>query len=414
MKKTLKVKTIPRKISVPGSKSHGIRAICLSLFARSVSTIFNLNECEDVKACLQACRILGATTERKGDALILDSRNLNDEKDVEIDCRNSGTVLFFLTALCSSLRCKVSFTGDESLGRRSAQNLLKALGNLGVRTTLSGSGIPYSVYGPITGGETEIDCPTSQFLSALLLACPLARNDCTVKVSSLNEKPYVEMTKQYLKKQKIAFSETDGFFTVQANQKYRGMYYSVPGDYSCAAVFFAAAAITGSQITVSNLLPQDIHPDREILTILKRMGCGVKTDENSVTLSGPEHLKGIDMDLNSMPDSLPVLAVVACFADSPVRIFNVAHARIKETDRIHIMAENLKALGADVCETDDGLMIEPVREFVKAEVDSFNDHRIAMAMAVASLKCRDGLTVDNAECVCVSFPDFYNVFEGAL
>lgn len=396
-------------ITIPSSKSHSIRALCIALFSRSVSTIENLSECDDVKTCLNACEILGAVLKKEGNCTIIDSTHLSDNKDVLIDCRNSGTTLFFLTALCSTLNCKVTFTGDASLQKRSAENLLNALSNLGVM--IEGKNLPYSVHGPMKGGTTQIDCPTSQYLSALLLAAPLARNSCTVTVRMLNEKPYVQMTEDYLAKQKIEYTQNDGKYIIAPNQKYKGFSCSVPGDYSAATPFFAYAALTGSQVKIKNLDINDTQPDKCIVKLLQKMGCSVITGRNEVVLKGPEHLKSVDMDLNSMPDSLPVMAVVSCFADRPIRIFNVAHARIKETDRIHVMALNLNSIGADITETEDGLIVRPVKYFNGGKVDSFKDHRIAMAMAVASLKCRNSLIIENKECAGVSFPDFFSVFE---
>ncbi len=398
-----------KTVTVPSSKSHSIRALCIALFSRSVSEIINLSDCDDVKSCLTACETLGAKIEKNKDRIIIDSTQINGKDDVVIDCGNSGTTLFFLTALCSTLNCKVTFTGDESLKKRSAENLLNSLADLGV--IIEGKTLPYSVHGPVKGGSTQIDCPTSQYLSALLMSVPLAQNSCIISVKSLNEKPYVQMTEDYLEKQNIQYTENGQKYVVEPNQKYKGLTCSIPGDFSAATPFFAYAALTGSKVKIKNLDINDTQPDRCVIKILQEMGCSVTTGKNDVILKGSEHLKAVDMDLNSMPDSLPVMAVVSCFADKPIRIYNVAHARIKETDRIHVMAMNLNSIGADIKETEDGLIVNPVGYFNGGEVDSFMDHRIAMAMAVSSLKCRNSLIILNKECAAVSFPDFFTAFE---
>lgn len=398
-----------RQITVPSSKSHSIRALCIALFSRSVSEIKNLSDCDDVKSCLSACEKLGAKIVKHKDLIIIDSTGLNENDDVLLDCGNSGTTLFFLTALCSALKCKVTFTGDESLKKRSAENLLNSLEDLGVK--VDSKTLPYTVQGPLAGGMTNIDCPTSQFLSALLLASPLAENECRIIVKSLNEKPYVLMTEKYLEKQNIEYKKTDNVYDIKPNQKYTECRYEIPGDFSAASPFFASAAVTGKEVQVNNLDMGDTQPDKGILSILEQMGCEVVVKENFIKVKGPEILKAVDMDLNSMPDILPVMAVVSCFTDGIVRISNVAQARIKETDRIHAMALNLNSLGADIAETDDGLIIRSVKELRGKEADSFKDHRIAMALAVSSLKCRDSLTIADRECVSVSFPAFFKMFE---
>lgn len=402
----MKLKTLV----IPGSKSHAIRAIVIALFSRSVCTIHNVPQSEDIRTCLEAAKTLGASYKRKGKTVIIDSENLKENDDVTLCCNNSGTTLFFLTALCSTLNGKITFTGDESLSKRSSENLLNSLKDLGVK--VEGTNLPYTLQGPLKGGRTKIDCPTSQFLSALLLACPLAKRKCVVEVGILNEKPYVEMTEKYLKKNNIRYTVKDKTYRIKPRQKFSCSDVTIPCDYSSALPFFAAAAILNKTIKINNLFPDDSQADSQALDILVSMGCTVKRTSASLVFTGCGKLKAVDMNLNALPDSLPVLAVTACFADNCVRIKNVSHARLKESDRIHCMAVNLRKLGVKTEEFEDGLLIHPVKEFKEAEVDTFKDHRIAMALAVASLKCETEIIIKDKDCVGVSFPSFYKVFEG--
>ena len=415
MEVILKSGVLNGEVAIPPSKSHSIRALLIAAFARSVSTIENLLLSDDIKNCIEVCKALGTTVAVSGNRTIIDSTHLIKEGEVVLNCGNSGTTLFFATALCCTLNIKALFTGDLSLSGRTAKNLLKSLSDLGAEISENFE-VPYFVKGTLKGGRTEIDCPTSQYLSALLLACPLAENDSRIKILSLNEKPYVAMTLSWLKKQDIRYSynEKEREFLIYGKQSYQGFNAKIPGDYSSAAFFFTAAAITGGKVSVSGLEEDDTQGDRRILDILNKMGCLITSENGQITLRGPEKLKAVKMDLNSVPDLLPVLAVAGCFTDGEVVISNVAQARLKESDRISVMVNNLNSIGADITETDDGMIIRPVKYFSGGRISCFNDHRVAMAMAVSSLKCSSSLIITGAETASVSFPEFFNIFNNLV
>ncbi len=478
MNKTLSPAGIYGHIDIPGSKSHTIRALLIALFSNSKCVLHNALISDDTTSCIKLCKSLGAnityTTNKNGKtSLFVDATNLvknktlqliahYNEKDstkenaidnvITIDCGNSGTTLYLATAMCCALGLNVKFTGDEQLQKRPIEPLLNSLRDLGATTIpQDAKALPFCIKGPLKGGRTSIECPTSQYLSALLLACPMAQKDSVIDVPVLFEKPYIEMTKYWLKKQIIQLEHNSTFshFTVKGNQHYKSFEEDIGGDYSSASAFFCAAAITGGTITVSGLCKDDPQGDKAVLDVLEKMGCIVQWQDNKVTVKGPKRLKCGKFDINDIPDALPVLAIAGCFANGPIKLFNVAQARLKETDRIHVMAHNINALGGKAIELDDGLEIFPIEKFGnlkkkdtldkldinsnKADpfvlkpsingpiynidieepliIDSYNDHRIVMAMALASLRCSKNLTILGSDAVSITFPTFFDLLE---
>lgn len=463
MNKTLSQATICGSIDIPGSKSHTIRAALIALFSNSKSVLHNALISNDTFSCFELCKGLGAkiTYDVDNDSqtiINIDSTNLikhntiqrsskeNSNNNIEdniitIDCGNSGTTLYLATAMCCALGLTIKFTGDEQLQKRPIEPLLNSLRDLGATTfPQNAKELPFSIKGPLVGGKTSIKCPTSQYLSALLLACPMAQNDCIIDVPLLFEKPYVEMTEYWLKKQKIQFERDISFshFTVKGKQHYKCFEENIGGDYSSASAFFCAAAMTGGTIEVKGLCKDDTQGDKAVLDVLEKMGCSIQWEDNIVTVKGPQTLNCGDFDINDIPDALPVLAVTSCFANGPVKLFNVMQARLKETDRIHVMAHNINALGGKAIELDDGLVLYPIDcfgnldaidNFNKADtsvlsssiynintdesltIDSYNDHRIVMAMALASLRCSKNLTILGSDAVSITFPTFFDLLK---
>ncbi len=447
MDKTLSQAEIYGQIDIPGSKSHTIRAALIALFTNSKCVLHNALISDDTTSCIELCKKLGATvtTETNSDgqtSLFIDTTNSNKNTTndiINIDCGNSGTTLYLATAMCCALGLSVEFTGDEQLRRRPIAPLLNSLRDLGAKTIPQDANtIPFCIKGPLKGGKTSIECPTSQYLSALLLACPMALGDSFIDVPVLFEKPYVEMTEYWLKKQEIQFERDDNFshFAIKGKQNYKKFEESIGGDYSSASAFFCAAAITGGTITVKGLCKDDSQGDKAVLNVLEKMGCHVLWQDNIVTVTGPKKLQCGEFDINDIPDSLPVLAITGCFANGNVKLFNVMQARLKETDRIHVMAHNINALGGKAIELDDGLEIFPIDSFgffSKTDtsvlsspinnidmnidtnstlvIDSYNDHRIVMAMALASLKCSKNLTILGSDAVSITFPTFFDLLK---
>jgi len=413
------------RITIPSSKSQTIRALLLATFAKGTSIIRNPLDSQDTRSCMDACRAFGAQLTRlpsyegRTDAIRVESPGFPTH-DVVIDCGNSGTTLYLATALAAASPHTVTFTGDFQLRKRPVGNLLAALGDLGAQVEyLADGGVPlyppFTIRGPLDGGKTSIECPTSQFMSGLLLGLPLAAGDSEIIAPLLNEKPYVRLTLAWLDSQGIAYTCSDDLqhVVMQGRQHYHPFDSLVTGDFSSAAFFFCAAAISGTSITVEGLDLNDPQGDKQILVILQNMGCHVQWNGTTVTVTGPSRgaLRGGDFDLNSMPDALPALAVTACFAHGTTRLGNVPQARIKETDRIAVMHTNLSALGADIDESEDALVIHGNGTLRGGVCDGFEDHRIIMSMAVAALACEQPVTIHGTDAVEVTFPTFFKLFK---
>ena len=406
MKKHIYPSVISGAVTVPASKSHSIRALIIAAHAAAPSTIHNLLHSDDITSCNQA---LQQYAQRQ------------QSHETHIDVGNSGTTLYFLSAFAALQSHSTVFNGDASIRSRNAAPLLHALTQMGASAQCGDSRRntwgypPYQITGPMQTGKTiTIHSPTSQFLSALLLAVPLINNlinnnpasHTNIQVCTLNEHPYVDMTCQWLDWQGITYTrEGYDFFRIPAGQQYLPVNQHIPGDYSAAAFWLCAAALTNGSVTVHGLRQQDTQADSRVLTILQDMGCIVQWKQNSVSVGGALQCGGT-IDLNAMPDSLPALAALACYAPKPVRFTNAAHVRNKETDRIAVMVQELGKLNARIQEHSDGLTIYP-SVLSGGTVSSHNDHRVAMALSIAALGAQGTVTICGAEAVHVTYPAFF-------
>ena len=405
-------------VAIPGSKSHTIRALIIAALASGESTITAALDSGDTAACIGILRGLGARieAESRGDGLALrvTGRGGRFARPQEtLDCANSGTTLYLALPLAALQEFPVRFDGDAQLRRRSAGPLLKALETLGARVDReNGECVPFTITGPISGGDVSIECPTSQYLSSLLIAAPLCPDGMRITVPLLNERPYVEMTLAWLSGQGTDVVRRGWeHFAIPGGRGYRAFARQVPADFSSATFLLAAAAVTGSELTLEGLEMTDSQGDREVVRVLERLGCHVRINARSVTIAGPSGpdagLSGGEVDLNAMPDALPALAVVGTRCREPLRLVSVPQAREKETDRIAVMAEAIARLGGRARELPDGLVIEPGR-LAGGTADSAGDHRVAMALAVAGLCAAGPVTVTNAEVASITYPGFYD------
>jgi 3-phosphoshikimate 1-carboxyvinyltransferase len=359
-------------------------------------------------------------------------------KNSSIDVGNSGTTLFFALAIAGLQSQWIEFTGDEQIQKRSAAPLLDALAGLGIQSQSKNGCVPIKIKGPWKGGRVSLPCPTSQYLSALLITSPLAPSGTVteIDVPLLNEKPYIEMTLSYLKAQNISFETVPNFshFVIPGGSFYKAFSGSasggdlrpfgsaVPGDFSSAAFPAAAATISGGQVTLLGLDPQDAQGDKYFFEILEKMGCEVKWQringkEWALAVSRDGDLHGGTFDLNDTPDLLPAAAAVAAFAKGDTALVNVNHARIKETDRISVMAKELFKLGVSCTELPDGIIVHGKGGYLPGKtptvIDGHGDHRIVMAFAAAALGCQSPVQITGAECAAVTYPEFFKVISCA-
>lgn len=401
-------------VEVPASKSQTIRALLIAAFARGVSVIRHPLISSDTLSAVRAVEAMGAAVTFSDDDSIatVDSSGMQPDATITIDAGNSGTTTYLLLPMAASLGVPVTITGDEQLRKRPVGPLKEALKELGAEISDSNGYPPITVKGPLKGGNTSIECRTSQYLSGLLLASPLAEGETVIDCPLLYEKPYVSLTLGWLDKQGIDYNITDDYMHshVSGRQHYKPFDEYINGDYSSASFFFAMAAMAGTEITVKGLDRNDPQGDRKILTILEKMGCSITWHGNEVTVKGSGKLKGGEFDLNEIPDTLPILAVTAAAAEGITVLGNVPQARIKETDRIAAMRENLAALGVDAEETEDSLIIHGKGKIPGGAGKGFGDHRIIMALASASCAAANDITIDDESAVSVTFPSFFRLF----
>lgn len=400
-------------IVVPGSKSHTIRAVAIAAMADGVSYIRDPLKSADTLAAIDAATALGAEVKIEDGVWIVRGTGgrMKDCGGV-IDMRNSGTSLRIFSGLAALADFEVSFDGDASLRTRPMSNLLDALGPLGVTSRSSSGGkCPLSLKGPLKGGRTVVDGKSSQFLTALLFAAPLAENDCEITVVNLNEVPYVRITLGWMERQGIEMEYADdlSFFHIPGGQCYKPFDAVIPADFSTATFPLTAAAVTGGQVEIGNLDFNDLQGDKVVFDYFAAMGMDIEKFPEFTRVTANGVLKGIEIDMNSTPDALPAMAVAAAMSRGRTVLKNVAQARIKETDRIACMTRELRKMGANVEELPDGMIIDG-SGLHGAELDGCHDHRIVMALAIAGMVADGETVISTAEAADVTYPDFVRDF----
>lgn len=406
-------------LSVPGSKSITNRALLLAALAEGESTVQGALMAEDSRVMIQALQALGVGVEvSKSTVVVAGAGGPFPASEAELDLRLSGTSIRFLTAALALGRGRFTLDGNERMRERPIAPLLSALEELGAEArSLAGNGCPPVVVnadGLAGGRATVAGDVSSQFLSALLMAAPYAGGPVTLAVSGeLQSKPFIDMTLDLMADFGVTASR-DGYasFAVEPGL-YRGRHYRVEGDAMAAGYFWAAAAVSGGSVRICNLGSRTRQGDARLAAVLERMGCTVEWGEDMMQLSGPRHgrLSGGSFDLNDMPDQAQTLAVVGLFADAPVHIANVANLRVKETDRLSAMATELRRLGARVHEGDDELTVWPLEQPPQhtVEIETYGDHRMAMALAVAGARLPN-VVIKDPRCVGKTYPEFFTDF----
>lgn len=402
-------------VAVPGSKSLTNRALVLAALAQGTTSLSNALFSDDTVVMIEALRSLGFPVDADAGALRITVQGRGGAVPVptaELDVGGAGTAARFLTAMVSLGAGRYRLDGTARMRERPIGDLVDALRQLGVRITATGGTLPALVdaHG-LRGGRTVVRGEvSSQFVSALLMVAPCARDDVEIVVEGrLVAAPYVEMTLAVMAAFGVAVErEGLGRFVVRAGQRYRACEFAVEPDASSAAYFFAAAAVTGGRVAVPGLSVASPQGDARFVDVLERMGCRVERLPDALGVRGGA-LSGLDVDLGPMSDQTMTLAAIAPFARGATRIRGVGHIRHQESDRIAAAAAELRRLGQDVEEFDDGLAITP-RPVRPAVVQTYNDHRIAMAFAVAGLRA-PGIAIADPGCVAKTFPDFFERLE---
>ena len=410
--------TLRGTVAIPASKSHTIRAVAIGSLARGRSRIEAPLESSDGRAAREAYRAMGAAIDAEGGCWHVEGVAGRPRAPADvIDVGNSGTTLRLAVGSAALLeRGLAVFTGDEQIRRRPIGPLARSLEDLGARASSTREdGCAPLVVGPrLRGGRTSIEAVTSQFLSGLLLNCPLADGDCSIEVPLLHERPYVHMTLDWIRRCGIVL-ECEGLerFRIPGGQCYKPFEGRVPADFSSATFFFGAGVLSGNELVLVGLDMADAQGDKAVVDYLRQMGAQIEVTPAGIRVAPPagDELVGCELDLNATPDALPMMAVLGCFARGRTTLANVPQARLKETDRIAVMAAELRALGARVRERPDGLEIEQ-SALRPADVEGHGDHRVVMALTVAGCAVGGPMAVHGAEAVEVTFPTFFECMAG--
>jgi 3-phosphoshikimate 1-carboxyvinyltransferase len=413
-----RVRNVDIEVTAPPSKSYTHRALIIGALGKGKTTVLHPLYAEDTKITINALRTLGVPITEKPDRILItgcDGSFLNPE-ETTLDLDNSGTSLRLLTSLALLCRNPVILTGSSRMQERPIGPLVQALGCLGGSGKyLKNDGYPpVEVSGHMSGGRVTVDGTiSSQFITSVLIAAPYADREVEVQIPSPPaSRSYLDITLDIIR----AFGAEvtpDGYerFLVGNQKKYSGRTYTVEGDYSSAAYFFAIAAVCGGRVLVQNLEPHSVQGDRRFLDALGRMGCTVTYGEKSVTVERTGDLQGITFDMSSSPDSVQTLCMVASGAKTPTTITGTGHLKYKESDRITSTAERLRSLGGNVTVEEDRITVFP-SPLHGGSIDPVNDHRTAMSFAVLGLGI-GGITIRNAECVNKSFPEFWDLLAKA-
>jgi len=401
------------RISAPPSKSYTHRAFIIAALARGESRIKGPLLSLDTKATIEAVKRIGARVRREGDVWkVTGTGGKIVPRETVIDVMNSGTTIRLMGAVAALSPNPVRLTGDSSILQRPMGPLVQALSSLGANARCEGKNgrPPVVVHGGLRGGEVEITgSVSSQFISALLIAGPLAEDDVSIRITGeARSRPYIEMTLKLLELAGVRIRHDSGLkrFRIEAGQVPEPIEMEIPGDFSSAAFPLGAAALTDSCVTVENLDMEMPQGDRRIVYLLEDFGAGVSIEKRSVTVGGCEALNAVEVDCGDNPDLVPILAVLGSVADGHTLLTNVPHLRFKETDRLKALALGLGRFGADIRELREGLRIHGVRGLRGTRVRSFGDHRMAMAFAVAGLRAEGKTVVEEAESIPVSYPGF--------
>ncbi|RUO65353.1 3-phosphoshikimate 1-carboxyvinyltransferase [Pseudidiomarina planktonica] len=417
-------KTCSGQVVLPGSKSIANRALLMAALCDTPTVLTNLLVSDDTRHMRNALAALGVAQQELSD----NGRTLQvngcggswTSQPGELFLGNAGTAVRPLTAvLAATIKHSVVITGEPRMLERPLAPLIDALvmGGAEIKSTGEPGYPPVTIAGGLQGGAIQVDgSASSQFISALLMALPLAPNNSVLTLTgTIVSWPYIELTLSMLKVFGIEITQlTENSFEIAGAQRYRspGEYW-IEGDASAASYWLAAGVIGGGPVQVAGAGSQSLQGDVAFAEVLQRMGANIDVQPQHMTAQGVTEqsgqLRGIDVDLNAIPDAAMTLATLALFADGPTRIRNVANWRLKETDRLLAMATELKKVGAEVKLFDDGLLIHPPQQWQHAEIETYNDHRMAMCFALLTF-APVGVTILDPDCCAKTYPEFFTEF----
>ena len=396
------------EIVCPSSKSYTHRAVFLAALSDGKSIVKEALYSADTRATIDACKTFGVDVHESGDIISIDnSINLEGEGGI-IDVVNSGTTIRIATAIAAISPNKTILSGDSSIKKRPMRPLLDSLESLGAKCISDDGKPPITVSGTIKGGEVEIiGDVSSQFISALLIIAPRLQNGLELNIEgNIVSKPYIDSTIASMEKFGVEVETIEKYKKYKIeHQTYKPTEFSIPSDFSNLALLLSATVLVGNDVSIKISMGDLPQGDELFIDILEKMGVIVTLQNNIISLKTPAKLDGGKFDLGNTPDLLPPLAILILKSQNPIWIYNVAHARFKETDRIKIIAREIKKIGVRVEEKDDGIILYPPENITSAQLDSENDHRLFMAFCICGMYI-GGCEVTNPESVEVSYPNF--------
>jgi len=396
------------KIICPSNKSYTHRAIFLASLTDGKSIIKNILKSGDTNATINACKNFGVEIKETGDNITVNSSGELKLDDNMIDAANSGTTIRFATAISALSEGKTVLSGDQSLNKRPMKPLLDALESLGAKCSSNNGNPPISVSGGMKGGEIQIPGNiSSQFISALMITAPKLENGLILNIQGkLVSKPYIDATITMMKKFGVEVeTKTPYKKYIIPEQNYKATTVTIPSDFSSLALLLSAAVLLGENLTIQISTGSMPQADEAIIDILEIMGVVITLDKNTIKIKSPEKLDGGKFDLSDSPDLIPAIAILALKTSKPIEIFNVEHARYKETDRIAIITRELTKLGIKIVEKKDGLILNNSDNLTGADLNSENDHRLFMAFCIAGMYVGN-CAISDPKSVEISYPNF--------
>ena len=405
------------EVNIPPSKSMAHRAIICASLSDNLCRIDNIDYSDDIIATIDAMKSLGAKItkyENYIDIIGIYNHIQNTEKSRVIDCNESGSTLRFLIPVSLLFEGSSKFIRRGNLGKRPLTTYYDIFDRQNISYSYEKDNLNLELEGNLNGGIFEVDGNvSSQFISGLLFALPLLKEDSKIIITTdLESKSYVDLTLQVMKDFGIEIINNNyKEFIIKGNQKYEGRNYSIEGDYSQGAFFMCANAI-GNEIICKNLNINSLQGDKEILNILKKMNVDIIVKGNEIESKRRKKLKSAYIDGSQCPDIIPILTSVAALAKGRTEIVNVGRLRLKECDRLSAIVCELNKLGANIIEKEDSIIVDGVDELEgDTQVWSHKDHRIAMTLAIISSRCNKPITIKDYDCVSKSYPEFFEDFE---
>ena len=408
MKCNIKKSKIHGQITCPSNKSYTHRAIFLAALSDGKSIVKKILRSNDTEATISACKSFGIEVHEEDDIITIKNTIGSTVSGSMINAENSGTTIRIAIAIAALSGGNTMLTGDDSLRKRPMRPILSSLETLGITTESDDGKPPITIKGKIKGDEVNIQGDiSSQFISALLIIAPRLENGLTVNIQGeLVSKPYIELTIAIMNEFGVNVNcEIPYKKYVIAHQIYKPTTFTIPSDFSNLALLLAANVLLGDGVSFDISLGNMPQGDEAIIDILEDMGVSVTLDGDKITTKSPKLLNGGRFDLSDTPDLLPALAILILKSSKPIEIFNVKHARYKETDRIAVICRELEKIGINVKENDDGMILTPAKNLNPAELNAENDHRLFMAFSIIGMYIGD-CSVTDPDSVKVSYPDF--------